>query len=521
MSPPSLAQARLAALSAIAIIFPGKIIQSTDHAVTYSPTSSWDILSTQGSTGCGSQFLLGPRDNGTVNFVFPQPSTTFQWWGYQRSDGGLAQLCIDDSCQQVSYYNASTDGTESPRLLSSITGLSNTVHTLTITNLQDPAVTNFGQLTVDHFVVDGPPNISARVRASAPTFAADTEITTLPLNFSYHVPLVLGGHQPPVNVLLDAGATNAWVVSTFCTETSCLGHNEYVPSAKFVNLNRTDTLAYGDGGPDATFVTLRVNDSLSFGSLSIPQTTFGAAAQIPSGQDLDGNFGIAKAYYSQCGSTGTYPNFIENMYLQGIIKNPVIAFYQLDGTEGVPQGVISQGTLGGLDANKFTGAVDWIPIGAQSMWTNPASTRFVQASSSSSVINATAQFSHPAITFDTGDPNLLGLPHDDWLVLMNLLGAQGPDSAGNYLIPCGSQMTWNFAGTEGRNYTFSLIQDGTNDGTGFCQPAANDAGDTTNWITGVPFLDQYYIAFHYEANTMGFATRNLGASAASSAPFIG
>ncbi|EJU04507.1 hypothetical protein DACRYDRAFT_105564 [Dacryopinax primogenitus] len=155
-------------------------------------------------------------------------------------------------------------------------------------------------------------------------------------------------------------------------------------------------------------------------------------------------------------------------------------------------------------AMKFTGAVDWIPIGTQFMWTNPASTRFVQASSSSSATLTSS-----------------GSPHDDWLVLMNLLGAQGPDSAGNYLIPCGSQMTWNFAGTEGRNYTFSLIQDGTNDGTGFCQPAANDAGDTTNWITGVPFLDQYYIAFHYEANTVGFATRNLGASAASSAPFIG
>ncbi|EJU04500.1 hypothetical protein DACRYDRAFT_105559 [Dacryopinax primogenitus] len=65
-------------------------------------------------------------------------------------------------------------------------------------------------------------------------------------------------------------------------------------------------------------------------------------------------------------------------------------------------------------------------------------------------------------------------------------------------------MTYNFFGTKNREYTFII-----------------DSGSTTNWITGMPFLHQYYVAFHYTANMMGFGTRNLGASAAQSKPFVG
>jgi hypothetical protein len=42
-------------------------------------------------------------------------------------------------------------------------------------------------------------------------------------------------------------------------------------------------------------------------------------------------------------------------------------------------------------------------------------------------------------------------------------------------------MTWGFQGTQGRNYTFNLANTTSDDGSGFCEPLANDAGDTTNW----------------------------------------
>ncbi|EJU04501.1 acid protease [Dacryopinax primogenitus] len=373
-------------------------------------------------------------------------------------------------------------------------------------------------MTVDRFIVDVS-NHSAG-RPTAPIFPANTVLSTVPLQLSYIAPITLGGNEPALEVLLDAGAPDVWVDSVFCTGTNCNGHNKYHPGPKFVNLSIKDTEIYGGGGPDETFITWRVNDSVTFGDITIPTTTLGAAVRIGPDQSYDGNFGIAKAYYAQCSYSNIYPNFVENMYLQGIIKNPVIAFYQLDGSESVPSGVVSQASIGGLDANKFTGQVDWIPMGPQFMWTNPTSTRWVQASPSATVQDATEEFNHPAITFDTGDPGLLGLPHDDWVTLMSLLGAEGPDSNGNYLIPWESTMTWNFYGSQMRNYTFNLADTTTDNGSGFCNPSANDAGDTTNWITGAPFLHQYYIAFHYAANLMGFATRNLGASAAHSSPYF-
>ncbi|KZO95676.1 acid protease [Calocera viscosa TUFC12733] len=486
-------------------------IYSTDSHITYTPTSSWSLLVEPGSSGCGSEFLLGARDGGGVTFTFPYTSTSWSWWGYQRSDGGVAQVCVDGAnCYDFSYYNASTNGSESPRLLATIVGMSNAVHTISFTNIKDPAVNAYGQLTVDRFVLDS--------TNAAPTFPSNTAIYTVPLSLAYHAPLILGGHSPAVEVLLDFGASDAWVISNLCNSANCQGHNAYVPSSNFHNLSIKDTEAYGDGGPGSTFVTWRVEDSLTFGSITIPQTTFGAAVQIPSGQNVDGNFGMAKSGYAHC-SGGQYNNFVENMYQQGIIKNPVVAFYQLDGTENVPAGVTSQASIGGLDANKFTGDVDWIPMDPQGMWVNPQSTRWVQLSSTSAWGDVTAHFTHPAIIFDTGDPGLLGVPHGDWLTLMSLLGAIGPDSNTNYRIPCESAMAFNFQGTQNRAYAFYLADMTTNTG-GFCSPLANDSGNDTNWITGVPFLHEYYVAFHYSANLIGFATRNLALSAAGSSPYI-
>jgi hypothetical protein len=38
---------------------------------------------------------------------------------------------------------------------------------------------------------------------------------------------------------------------------------------------------------------------------------------------------------------------------------------------------------------------------------------------------------------------------------------------------------------------------------------------------GAPFLDQYYLVFHYKANVMGLGKKNLAASAATTSVFIG
>jgi hypothetical protein len=113
----------------------------------------------------------------------------------------------------------------------------------------------------------------------------------------------------------------------------------------------------------------------------------------------------------------------------------------------------------------------------ESMWQSPSQTRTVKISSTSAAI--TPAFGHPAITFDTGDPGLLGIPTDDWTLLVNAVGAT-QDSNSNWWFPCGSTMSLGLKGNQGRTYTFAL-GDVTNQQNGLCGALANDAGATTNW----------------------------------------
>ena len=125
-----------------------------------------------------------------------------------------------------------------------------------------------------------------------------------------------GGTGKIVDVLLDTGASGAWVIWSGCTETVCTSghipslfahayspvvltanHNTYTPSTTgFSNSTKQHNLSYGAGGPDNTLGTWRVNDTLAFGNVTLNGATYGAAYSLPSGGEngLDGNFGMAK-----------------------------------------------------------------------------------------------------------------------------------------------------------------------------------------------------------------------------------
>ncbi|KAF9514995.1 hypothetical protein BS47DRAFT_1342384 [Hydnum rufescens UP504] len=377
-----------------------------------------------------------------------------------------------------------------------------------------------------------PPIVRATSSVVAPVFPADSFLAESSLGFSYHATLSLGadakvngGSGNTVQVLLDTGASADWVVWAGCTESVCSGHNVYHPSQQhFRNLSIHESLVYGDGGPANTISIWRVDDTVTFGSVSIPSTPFGAADSLPSsGESLDGNFGMARAY---CGGhlCSKYPGFVETMYESGIIKAPALSFYQLAPDDVVPSGVQSSVAIGGVDRNKYIGTMDWFPLTDDSMWIIPNGLRYVTPGNNAPIVDATKKFTHTSLTLDTGDPELLGLPTNDWKTLVNLVGAQGPDSNGNYLFPCDATMTLNFRGTQNRDYTFTLVDPTTAKGN-YCSPAANDAGNTKNWIMGSPFFDHYYTVWYFGDrgvhSTIGFGQKNLGASAAQSTPVIG
>jgi hypothetical protein len=117
----------------------------------------------------------------------------------------------------------------------------------------------------------------------------------------------------------------------------------------------------------------------------------------------------------------------------------------------------------------------------KSMWQSPSQNRTVQVSPGSASI--APAFGHAVITFDTGDPGLMGLPTDDWTLLVDAVGAF--EDNGEWWFPCQSTMSLGLNGNQGRTYTFALA-DKTNIGVnGLCGALANDAGPTTNWYKSI------------------------------------
>jgi hypothetical protein len=182
-----------------------------DSHFTFSPTSAWTLVAGNDASGCGAHWDFSQP--GTFTFTFPQASTTFKWWGWQFSapQGGQATLCLDGatsgtSCHTVNYLNATA--VDAPIVLLSLTGLSNSVHTVTVTNIAATQGGAFGFLTVDRVSLAG--------TVSPPSFAQGTTIATVPMAFSYHVPLTLGGHTPQLEGLSSRFFIRVKIFLTWC-----------------------------------------------------------------------------------------------------------------------------------------------------------------------------------------------------------------------------------------------------------------------------------------------------------------
>ncbi|KZT51856.1 hypothetical protein CALCODRAFT_521085 [Calocera cornea HHB12733] len=167
---------------------------SQTNGITYSPSDAWDPLNSPGATGGSAMFDLTDELHGYsdafITWTFPQPATGFEYWAYQRSDGGLFSICFDCSPtstlgDRIDALNASTNGTESPRLLYAKYDLPYAVHNLTIANLFDSRATilgstsgGYGQITLDRFVLEAPLDPPPTTTTSTTSQTSSTAGTT-------------------------------------------------------------------------------------------------------------------------------------------------------------------------------------------------------------------------------------------------------------------------------------------------------------------------------------------------------
>jgi hypothetical protein len=314
----------------------------TDNFFTLSP-GQWSVIAVGIGSGCGGRAAIGPESSGSFTFAFTQPSTSFEWFGFQSSNAGKATVCFDgatgSSCDTTSFFNKSTSG--HPTSLYRKTTLSNAMHTVTITNIADPSNGNqFGVINLDRVALSGSVTVPA-------TFPPGTFLTQIPLiSEDVMVDPVIGSGSPgfqckpykiqliilvsdvvqPSPVFMDSGASGSWVIWSGCKDPNCAGHPVYTPSSHAVNLSHIDQEFYTENSLE--FDSWRMNDTMTFGNVSFP-VTFGAAFKLAGPSTYDGNIGVAKAYFIGAACAAAYPGFVEAAYLSGVIKYPVLGYYMV------------------------------------------------------------------------------------------------------------------------------------------------------------------------------------------------
>ena len=158
----------------------------------------------------------------------------------------------------------------------------------------------------------------------------------------------------------DTGSSNLWVPSSQCGSIACYLHTKYESdSSSTYKKNGSDfEIRYGSGSLSG-FVS---QDTVTIGDITIKHQDFAEATSEPGLAFAFGRFdGIMGLGYDTISVNKIVPPFY-NMIDQGLIDEPVFAFYLGDAEEG------SEVIFGGIDKAHYTGDMVKIPLRRKAYW---------------------------------------------------------------------------------------------------------------------------------------------------------
>ncbi|KAF8563571.1 hypothetical protein P879_03838 [Paragonimus westermani] len=320
------------------------------------------------------------------------------------------------------------------------------------------------------------------------------------MDAQYYGEITIG--TPPQNftVIFDTGSSNLWVPSKHCRlfNLACKLHNKYSREASSTYKANGTTFAihYGSGSVSGIFST----DTVSVGGISVIQQTFGEALKQKGVVFIFGKFdGILGMAFQSLSAGGVTPVF-DNMIAQGLVEEPVFAFW-LNRNASQPLG--GEIMFGGLDEGYYTGDITYVPLTAKDYW---------QFRMDGIQVNGEklCEDGCQAIA-DTGTTMIAG-PSAEVKRLNNVLGGE-KIIGGIYVLDCKKLKEYppiNFT-ISGQPMTLmpeDYVVEMTQFGKTVCVSGfiEMDIPGYPLWILGDVFIGKYYTIFDVGNSRVGFAT---------------
>jgi hypothetical protein len=314
-------------------------------------------------------------------------------------------------------------------------------------------------------------------------------------NSQYYGEIALGSPDQKFQVIFDTGSSDLWVASSNC-DSSCGRHAKYdaSKSSTYIANGTTFDIEYGSG-PVSGYQSV---DNMNMGSLVVNQQEFaevtnaeGLGAAYKMGK-FDGILGMAFPILS----VNSVPTAFENLYSQGLVEENLFAFYL--GNSKMDKGEL---TLGGINADHYTGDITWVPLLHATYW--EISMENVQVGGTSY-----APSNEMKAIVDTGTSIMTG-PSEQVRAIAESLNAK-EIIEGEFFVKC--DVTDDIVFTiNGNDYTLTpedyLIPDGDMCLLGLM---AMDIPEPTGplWILGDVFIRKYYSVFDVANERVGLALAN-------------
>lgn len=306
-------------------------------------------------------------------------------------------------------------------------------------------------------------------------------------------PLSVGNPPQSMNVIFDTGSSNLWVPSSTCS--NCGSHPLYKSSqsSTYAKNGTAFKIMYGSG-PVSGFLS---SDSVTVGDVTVKEQTFAEITDV-SGLGMaykmgkfDGIMGLA----FQSISVDHIPPVFESMVTQGLIDEPVFAFYlsNVAGQDG-------EMDIGGVDKKHYTGEITYVPLSSETYWAVKLDGIKMGSESMTSCTKAIV---------DTGTSLLAG-PKAEVKALAQKVGAF-PFLHGEFLIGCGKAETGPNIDIVlgGKTYTLTPKDYVIKAGPKMCLFAMVGidvpAPMGPLWILGDPWIRKFYTVFDWKNQRIGFA----------------